>query len=420
MSASAIEQMQAARDHARGLRAGEPAGFWTERDSLTRIRDYARQCMVGPWALLGGVMIRAVADVPPHVRIPALIGGEASLNLFVGFVGRSGNGKGASDAAARRYWPSNVGELPIGTGEGLAATFYRDPNDEAAAANVPEQAIFTAAEVDTLSILGGRSGATLYPELRKLAMGETLGAQNASKEHRRIVHAHTYRACLSVGIQPERAGTLIGDAHGGTPQRFVWLPVTDPGAPDITPMDIEPLVLERLPLGGGCIEVPKDVRTAVRAHRRRVLRDDPTVDPLDGHRNLTKIKVAAALALIERATPSITDDDWRLAELVMTYSDATRKKVVDAIERERHAEASTVARATALRAALTGDESVRLVAAKILGRLADGPTAWSTLRSGITASQREHFEAAIDTLEVSGQIQVADTDRGKAVRLTPP
>ncbi|OBK01710.1 hypothetical protein A5637_18610 [Mycolicibacterium fortuitum] len=393
--------------------------FWEQRESLRRIRDFSRMCMVGPWALLGGVMIRAIADVSPHVTIPAMVGGEASLNLFVGFVGRSGNGKGTSDSASRRYWPSTVGELPIGTGEGLAATFYRDPNNPDEAANAPEQAIFTASEVDTLNILGGRSGATLYPELRKLAMGETLGAQNASKDHRRIVPAHTYRACLSVGVQPERAGTLIGDTAGGTTQRFVWLPVIDPEAPDIPPTDVQPLKPAGSPWSAGPIDLPRVVWHEVRAHRKRVLRGDPDVDPLDGHRNLTRVKVAAALALIE-GNDTVTEEDWHIAGDVMDMSDSTRQSVIAAIEREWHSEVASAARSNALRAALTGDEAIRLVADKILDRLASGSAAWSALRSGIAVSQREHFEAAIDLLQVAGHIEVADTSRGKAVRLRQP
>ncbi|WP_441957911.1 hypothetical protein [Mycolicibacterium houstonense] len=94
--------------------------------------------------------------------------------------------------------------------------------------------------------------------------------------------------------------------------------------------------------------------------------------------------------------------------------------VIAAIEREWHSEVASAARSNALRAALTGDEAIRLVADKILDRLASGSAAWSALRSGIAVSQREHFEAAIDLLQVAGHIEVADTSRGKAVRLRQP
>lgn len=392
--------------------------FWSSRESLSTIRDYARQSFVGPWALLGGVMLRSIADVPPSVAIPAIIGGRASLNLFVGFVGRSGHGKGASDAAARDYWPSAIVELPVGTGEGLAATFYRDVGDPDAAANVPEAAIFSAGEVDTLNVLGGRSGATLFPELRKLAMGEMLGAQNASKDHRRIVPAHTYRACLSVGIQPERAGLLIGDAHGGTPQRFIWLPVTDPAKPNITPTDVAPFTADGVRLSGE-LPLPPVVFREVRAHRDRVLREDPTVDPLDGHRNLTRIKVAAALMLIDGRS-EVTEDDWRLSEYVMAKSDDTRKGIETALEKERRRGAADAAQTSALRVMLTGDAAVRLVAEKILARLVDGHMSRSDLRRSIAHRAREHFDDALDQLELAGQVDVTTTEQATYVRLRPP
>jgi hypothetical protein len=44
------------------------------------------------------------------------------------------------------------------------------------------------------------------------------------------IPAHSYRLGLILGVQPGRAAPLLGDADGGTPQRFLWLPTLDPGA----------------------------------------------------------------------------------------------------------------------------------------------------------------------------------------------
>ena len=49
--------------------------------------------------------------------------------------------------------------------------------------------------------------------------------------------AGSYRACLTVGVQPLRSHTLLGASDGGLPQRFVWLPTSDPDAPDEPPAD---------------------------------------------------------------------------------------------------------------------------------------------------------------------------------------
>ena len=75
--------------------------FWNSRPVLDHILAFARARMVGPWALLGSLILRANASLDPNVVLPPTIGGVASLNTFVAFVGRSGHGKGATEAAAR-------------------------------------------------------------------------------------------------------------------------------------------------------------------------------------------------------------------------------------------------------------------------------------------------------------------------------
>jgi hypothetical protein len=75
-------------------------GFWAARQVLTHIRNFARARRVGPWALLGCVLVRAVGSVTPDLTLPPLVGSAASLNTFVGIVSMSGGGKGAAESAA--------------------------------------------------------------------------------------------------------------------------------------------------------------------------------------------------------------------------------------------------------------------------------------------------------------------------------
>jgi hypothetical protein len=75
-------------------------------------------------------------------------------------------------------------------------------------------------------------------------MGEALGFAYANATRRISLEAHSYRLGLVVGVQPERAGALLDGSDGGTPQRFVWLPATDPNLtanpdPEPTPMRID-------------------------------------------------------------------------------------------------------------------------------------------------------------------------------------
>ena len=74
--------------------------FWSARPELARLRDFARARRVAPWALFGVALARIVAVIPPSVVLPPLVGGHASLNLFVAVVAKSGGGKGSSESAA--------------------------------------------------------------------------------------------------------------------------------------------------------------------------------------------------------------------------------------------------------------------------------------------------------------------------------
>jgi hypothetical protein len=87
--------------------------FWDARPVLRHIRDFARARRVGPWALLGCVLVRVVAAVPPNVVLPAMIGGNASLNLFLGVVSVSGGGKGTAE---RHRWMRSISRIsrPLG------------------------------------------------------------------------------------------------------------------------------------------------------------------------------------------------------------------------------------------------------------------------------------------------------------------
>ncbi|MGJ5667830.1 hypothetical protein QLG13_08170 [Rhodococcus aetherivorans] len=316
--------------------------FWSQREVLGHIRDFARARRASPWATLGVVLARAVAAVEPNVMIPPYIGGAVSLNLFVAAVGSSGGGKGAADGAglAAVTFVDHVGrsieidQPNIGSGEGLARAFCSPDTDDRESSR-RTRALIGVSEIDTLAALAGRRGATLMPELRKAYMGESIGFNNASKATTSAVEAHSYRLCLTVGVQPENAAALIDDAKGGTPQRFVWLPVNDPDAPDVRPPEPEPWTVKfvRWDSTAQHLEIPDQARYEIDAHRLQVLRGN-NVDPLDGHVMLCRLKVAAALMLLDGRSV-VDDDDWRLAGEVMAVSRRTRSRIEQTLS-ERH------------------------------------------------------------------------------------
>src|SRR5699024_6727136 len=118
-------------------------------------------------------------------------------------------------------------------------------------------------------------GSTLMPQLRQLYSGETIGFSNAGKDTRVTVPRHTYRAGLIVGVQPLKAGALLDDADGGTPQRFIWAPVGDPAAPDTPPVDPGPLAVTVGKFGAThTMAVPHIAREVIDAHQLAKLRGE--------------------------------------------------------------------------------------------------------------------------------------------------
>jgi hypothetical protein len=61
-----------------------PDEFWDARGALRHIRDFAHSRRVGPWALLGAIVVRTIAAVPPNIVLPALVGSQASINRSAG------------------------------------------------------------------------------------------------------------------------------------------------------------------------------------------------------------------------------------------------------------------------------------------------------------------------------------------------
>lgn len=264
-------------------------------EQLEKIHGWARARYVAPWAVFFGVLLRVAASVPPNVQLPAVIGSRASLNLLCAFVGKSGSGKGISGSVAREVWPADIVELPLGSGEGIAQQFADRDTGEAV--------IFTVPEIDKLTGLTGRSGSILLAELKAAAMGEPLGQANAKKDTSRIVAAHTYRLCLSVGAQPGHTNVIFNDTSGGTPQRFLWAPTTDPTMPATATDAPEALNTSALPVwepgADGVVEIsygPPEIQQTIVNNQLAQQRGEG--NPLDGHIMLLRCKVAALLAIM--------------------------------------------------------------------------------------------------------------------------
>jgi hypothetical protein len=394
--------------------------FWKTRPSLEYLRDFARARRVSPWAMLGVTLARVVCATKPFVQLPAIIGSWASLNMLIGLVGPSGGGKDTATKAARDALDVGHAFLtaPLGSGEGLSHMFMKETKSG------PEQyndaALVTVGEIDTMTALKNRQASTVMAQIRQAAMGEQLGFFYVDTAKRMMVPEHSYRLCLIAGIQPLRAASLLDDADGGTPQRFVWLPVTDPDAPDIAPPLPTPMVWESPPWNqimgessGGRDRVVLDVcntarDTIIAAHLARTRGQDG--EALNGHALLTRLKVSASLALLQgRAV--VTDEDWDLAGTVMTVSDRTRGGVVDVLRGEAGKNNKAQAEAEASRTIVVQERLHEAAVARVarsvkrvLARAGSSAIARAKVRQGISNRDRQHFDSALAALVLAGDV----------------
>jgi hypothetical protein len=416
--------------------------FWTARPELAHILAVARARRAGPWATLGVVMTRIVAQTPPRVVLPK----TGSLNLFVGLIGRSGEGKGQATSAANRaftIFPAEFHTAGLGSGEGLAH-LYAKRVKEAGTSRVmmhTTSVLFDVPEVDTIAALSSRNSATILAELRKGWSGEALGFSYADPDKRLPIPEHTYRLCLTAGIQPKRAAALLDDSDGGTPQRFIWLPVIDPYAPQVAPEMPEPWEW-KVPAGaehqGWKIDRSADsereeserieisvCETALRqtdAHRLSILRGESGIDEIDTHAMFSRLKIGAALGLMAGRL-TLSDEDWELAGVIKGHSDRQRESVRHAIAEVARVRNLAQGRAEGERAAVASEivesKALARVIRNVLRRLraADGWVASNELRkTSIASRDRALFEPALVELLASNEIAVSEVEGGLRYR----
>ena len=390
------------------------AGFWGARESLAAIYAMAHARLCSPWSVFGVTLCRALATVPPWITLPPVVGGRGSLNFFTALVGPSGTGKGASASVAGELLPVEVFGAPLGSGEGITHVYVKNVKQDGRL--VTEQhrtaAMFRMDEVDSVAALTNRTGATLMPVVRSGFSGEEIGFSYADPTKRLIVPAHSYRMTLYVGVQPARAGSLLSEADGGTPQRFIWMPTTDPRIGTLN-VDEEPSALE-LPDAVDWDHYPKsmDIPLVVRETLRsqHIARQQGKGNALDGHALFTREKVAAGLAVLD-GRQYMNAEDWELSGIVMRISDMTRTSIEKTLSQVVEKEARDRGRT----AGITRDAADEVVVDRRIGRVCrriaaglerkGGSGNWSEIRRNITSKDRDLFEDAVRQSVTAGVIE---------------
>lgn len=322
------------------------------------------------WGLLGTLLTRVAATIPPTVRlIPASrkVPTEAgptpagtSINLYSIAVSPPSTGKTDTISAAAALIPG-VRTVPPGTGEGMLKEFPRlsvdeDDSEGDGDGTAPKiETIETDAypgsvllESDEIDVFVGemmRQGSKTTGWYRSMWMGGEIGNTVSDRDRRSFIAAHTYRFGIMLGAQPNAVSQLFGETGRGTPQRFMWLPAHQSarrgeqypqqlGTAPVYWFDGSPSMI---PETGGqrppvWIYPPKAATDALDRARWRAATANPMASPAaadraaaiaDRHAELQQLKVSAVLAVLD-GLDQPQDVHWYAAGAIMTV----RRRVI--------------------------------------------------------------------------------------------
>jgi hypothetical protein len=380
-----LRLVDGADDH--GIRANLPEAFWTSRPVLGHIRQAAHSRARSADAVLGCVLARVAAMTPPSFNLPAIAGAYAPLSTYVAIVGAPGTGKSSSSRLASELLRCDndavADDLPLGSGEGLIECFFdlvEDTTPTGKPRLIKRQtrhgAFVFLDEGQVMSELGNRRGSTLMPMLRTAWSGATLGTTNASIETRRRLPAGSYSLGLVVAFQPAMAADLLGDAAGGTPQRFMWVSATDPTIPDEQPpwpgaLTWQPPQAQSYngAVFTATLGVAETVRRHVHAAALQRTRGAVDVDELDAHADLARLKVAGLFAVLDERQ-AVTEADWDLAGQFQRTSRGVRTVMVETISLDARKRDETATRRYVDREGAVLDSQVSKATERMAGSMA--------------------------------------------------
>jgi len=310
-----------------------PDEWWAQRPLLRHIRQAADSRRCGADGVLAVVACRLMALVDFRWRIPAIVGAPASLNLMCGLIAPSGIGKSSTNTTAAELVPfpgdMNIAYRPIGSGEGIAATYVGTDGNKADGELLHRSVMFYCDEGSAFAKIEARVGSLFASELRKAAHGAMIGQQNGNKATTRTVDAHQYRMVFVIGFQPTNAGPFIANDSEGTPQRLIWATPFDPEhapAPGERPDWPGQLHIKPSPPSGDCfVSFTEQIRNDVDWNDyARKIGDTTESATLDSHRDLERLRLADVIATLDGRIGNVTDDDYDMATQWSSASAALR------------------------------------------------------------------------------------------------
>lgn len=435
-----------------------PDEFWDARPVFDHVRRAAWSRMISPDALLGVVLSRFAAMIPPDYQIPPIVGTAATFDQLTVIVAHSSGGKSSALGVGAELIPATddttiVWDAPIGSGEGLIdALFEEQKETENGKTKVVKKRTkravhFIADEAKGFVETQVRQGSTAASVICSAWSGQTLGQTNASKETHRVVPARGARFSGVMGVQTTLGHILMSDAlvEQGLTGRLTFFSATDPKMPhpdegpefpgplNLTvpgrPFDVSALgsagaALEQPPL---MLVFPDEVVDEIRLARFKVSRGEVIEPPVEGHARLTRLKYAGIFSLMDgRRKPTV--EDWDLAGVLLSVTAEIRNMMWEDSAETAARAADKLGRTDGRRAVAREEyvlnaesEKVRDTAQWIVTKIEDSGeeslTRLALKRSG-SPVRRKHLDEAIDLGESLGWLRTWEVEtRSKSISL---
>ncbi len=411
-------------DEATGEISTREDAIFNHSPQLGYIRQLARAQMVSPFALLAAMVAIANAGTDPNLCIPDFINSRASLNTGIVLVSQSGGGKSGALRLAEttlENWVRTQGIhfLDPSSGEGILALFLSGKKEGGGNEQTRTKVVSTFDEIARIGAQADRSGATFMANLRTALTGGRLSTHSGDISRQRHLPPESYRWCLLLAAQPRTAEILLNptEADSGTPQRFLWVPAFDSKANKNAPRPgtENPFLKLKLPVHGPTIQYPDRVREEVRTIYEA--RQKGEGNALDSHATLTRLKVAAGIAILH-GTTTVSEEIWDLSKVLMKISDDTRAWTQKQISEHKMVEVKSQGKNNAVReiaADQTHLERATLIVTRYMHKHPESVSR-RDLFSACGRYKRDWGDEAIEAAIAAGYIRAEEAEtNGKTV-----
>lgn len=402
--------------------------LWTASPQLRHIAQAADNIGCNPYALLSAVLTRILVQIDPEVQLvgseDGSVGSRAALNLGVVLVGASGQGKTTIQEKSGELIPGTARfEAKPSTGQGLIQAYLEQrPDSEELRLKAEPKCLWLFDEIDTLAATAADKTSTLLSEVRTMLTGGMTGTKNATVSRQRHLPKRSYNFQMIVNAQPSRAGVLLNDRDGGTPQRFIWAAVNDPNRvlhvkdrpPWPGPLGWSDVFTLMFAAGEPVVDIPQWLKDELLDYDFKVRREGIEGGPLsrNSHKNLLRLKVATGIAFLHE---NHRVEDWhvRLADTVLKSSYRVQQECEAIIAKTAFESKLAKARSETRVVELVSDEKLKHlteIAVKKLKR-ADGDwVQWKVLRPQY--SDRPVWEEPLwEALEQVDGVEVDETEK---------